>query len=210
MHNFYLDNYTRKESDIVKNKNTIKNVTFVALWVLLVVVVFAFSITQQLFNSTVRNVIGKALWYFIYVVLPIITLLVPLIVRFIVNCKWKITLIYSLCIIVIYSLVAFTTSVIAYRYIQDFTEQKWADHRYERKLMLDDLNKKYTLIGMDIEDIKMLLGKPDIESENEIEYIIGVGWFDPEMMVMRFEEQRLIDIYTYTEFKSKKQELAFD
>ena len=54
---------------------------------------------------------------------------------------------------------------------------------------------------MSIEDIKNLLGSPDVESDNEIEYVIDEGWIDPEMLVLRFENQIIIDFYTYTEFK---------
>ena len=183
------------------DKYMIKRILFSIIWILLVVIIFTFSIIQQLFNSTVKDVIGKTMWYCIYMLLPILVLMTPLIARHILKCRNKLILICSICVIMIYSLVVFVTPIITYKYIQNFTPQKWAVYKYERKLMLDDLNKNYTLLGMTIEDIKKILGKPDTESENELEYVIDSGWIDPEMLVLRFEEQKVVDIYTYIEFK---------
>ncbi len=67
--------------------------------------------------------------------------------------------------------------------------------------MLEDLENKYSLVGMSINEAKEILGNPDLESENEIEYIIGEGFIDPEMFVLKYDEQIIIDFYTYIEFK---------
>jgi hypothetical protein len=93
------------------------------------------------------------------------------------------------------------TSLSCYVYITAFTPQKWEKYIDERNLMLKDLEKDHTLIGMTVNEVKEILGDPDEESGNEIEYVIGVGFIDPEMLVLKYDEQVIIDTYTYIEFK---------
>lgn len=67
--------------------------------------------------------------------------------------------------------------------------------------MLENLTKRYNLVGMSQTEIENLLGKADKTSENEMEYVIAAGWVDPEMLVLTFEGEIVTDFYTYTEFK---------
>ena len=157
-----------------------------------------------MFNSTIKNVIGDFIWYFIYIILPVLIVVILLIVRFSIEKRWKTTLIYSLILTVIYLSAITITPIAVNRYIQTFSTQKWIQYKYERKLMLNDLNQKIELIGMTVTDIKNLLGVPDAESDHDIEYVIDSGWVDPEMLVLRFEEQKVVEVYRYTEFKPQK------
>ena len=128
-----------------------------------------------MFNSTIKNVIGDFIWYFIYIILPVLIVVILLIVRFSIEKRWKTTLIYSLTLTIIYLSAIIITPVAVNRYIQTFSTQKWIQYKYERKLMLDDLNQKIELIGMTVTDIKDLLGVPDAESDHDIEYVIDSG-----------------------------------
>lgn len=185
----------------MKKDSTVKTLCFVTIWIFIIASIFAISMVLQIYNSTIKNVIGKFWWSFLYVLLPMFILVIPLLVKYIAKCKERTILVYSFILIILYVSIIYTTHVVTYKYIQDFTTQKWLDFKYERILMLDDLKNKYNLVGMSIEDIKNLLGSPDVESDNEIEYVIDEGWIDPEMLVLRFENQIIIDFYTYTEFK---------
>lgn len=184
----------------MNNRNAIKRTIAVIIWILLIVIIFGISVIYPFVSKTVRNIIGKPLWFLIYILLPILTVIVPLFIRYILQFKRKI-IVNTFYITIIYVLIVSITSIGCYKYIKNFTPQKWEKYVTERNLMLEDLENKYSLVGMSINEAKEILGNPDLESENEIEYIIGEGFIDPEMFVLKYDEQIIIDFYTYIEFK---------
>lgn len=169
--------------------------------ILLVLFVFIISNISQVFNYTVKDVVGTVMWHIIYVFLPAVALIVPFIMKRIKRFSAKLISVCSLGITVIYVLLMLIVPTSVNTYIRSFTESKWTRYKYERKLMLEDLEEDYYLIGMSKGDILNLLGAADSEEEEEWEYVIASGWVDPEMFVIKFKDGNVIDFYTYIEFK---------
>ena len=182
-----------------------KNIYFKIIWVLLILLIFSIIIIQQSFDHITKKVIGKNTWYFLYIILPMIIILLSLVNKYLFKTKMKQrVIIYSLIALCIYIFIAILVPVSSYKYIKIFTPEKWLNYKYERKLMIEDLNAKYNLKNMTKDEIKNILGAPDVETEKEIEYVIAEGWIDPEIMVLAFDNQKVIEGYTYIEFKTNK------
>ena len=182
-----------------------KNIYFKIIWVLLILLIFSIIIIQQSFDHITKKVIGKNTWYFLYIILPMIIILLSLVNKYLFKTKMKQrVIIYSLIALCIYIFIAILVPVSSYKYIKIFTPEKWLNYKYERKLMIEDLNAKYNLKNMTKNKKKNILGAPDVETEKEIEYVIAEGWIDPEIMVLAFDNQKVIEGYTYIEFKTNK------
>jgi len=57
---------------------------------------------------------------------------------------------------------------------QDFDPTEWAANQMERYEMVDDLQGSHRLIGLTEEQVIALLGKPDMRSDNSLEYYLGM------------------------------------
>lgn len=183
----------------MNNSNAIKRNIIVITWILLMFIIFLISVIHPFVSGTVKSIIGKPLWLLIYILLPIFTVIGFLLIN--KHLRWKKIFVYAVCMIIAYLMIVSLTSMSCYMYIQNFTTEKWSRYINERNLMLKDLENNYQLIGMTVNEVKEMLGNPDLESENEIEYVIGKGFIDPEMFVLKYNEQIVTDFYTYIEFK---------
>lgn len=97
-------------------------------------------------------------------------------------------------------------------YFTSFTTEKWQRLYNDRYLMLDDLNRDHHLKDLSRDEIIALLGTPDhpydgTEDENIIDYHVASFYIDPTMLSFEFENDMVKDVYTYTEFRSSRQEL---
>ena len=95
-----------------------------------------------------------------------------------------------------------------------FTPERWTKNVNTRYKMLDSLKEKYNLYNMTREDIVGLLGEPrqpyalePPAHEDFLEYKVGNFTIDPTMLTIEFENEKVVDIYLYTEFRSSKQPL---
>ena len=174
----------------------------VLTWLACIGIIVVF-LAGQSFDDTLVHILGKCVWSIVYIILPLGLVIFPIVISIFKRegkAIWRWTVIVSLICLGLVCIL----SLSAYKYIQSFTPQKWSRYRYERVLMIDDLKSKYDLMDMTMEDIQDLLGEPNAKSDDEIEYVIDEGWFDPVMMVFSFDNNKVVDIYTYTEFKSYK------
>lgn len=99
-------------------------------------------------------------------------------------------------------------------YSKVFTPEKWAKNTDNRYKMLDSLKEKYNLYDMTREEISNLLGESEQpyayeapEHEDYLEYRVGSFTIDPTMLTIEFENEKVVDIYLYMEFRSLKQPL---
>lgn len=112
-----------------------------------------------------------------YIYVPIFLLILPIIFKFILKKKFYKAIIYSFASVIIYLCILFLARLAIISYMSSFTTEKWNNPKYEnlRYLMIDNLEEKHNIIGMNKEDIYALLGEEDgsFEEHNRIYYIIG-------------------------------------
>ena len=171
------------------------------LWVFIIFAVWAVTMLMDIFGNTREKVLGEFFWVLIYFGTPIVTAFVPLVFRYIKKCSWRKTALAMFLSLMTYILIIYITHTSIYAYVGSFSTEKWLNNLYDRHYMLDDLNRKHKIIGMDASELKALLGNPDIESETEIEYLIGYGWIDPEIIVFKIENNKVFKTYRYVEIK---------
>lgn len=57
---------------------------------------------------------------------------------------------------------------------RDFDPTRWATNQMKRYEMVDDLQGSHRLIGLREDQVIALLGKPDMRSDNSLEYYLGM------------------------------------
>ncbi len=191
--------YEKGDCDIMKKFIVLAVETI--LWLLLNFITFSAIVLKHILHGTIPDVIPEPIYIFIYRILPILILIMPLVMSYFFKKVKK----YSLIVYAVYICVIIIIHITVFSYMSSFTPHKWDKYRYERHLMLDDFHEKYDLKTMTKDELISILGKPGAESEDEIEYTIMVNWLDAEILVFRFEDDRIVEEYTYSnEFKSHK------
>lgn len=78
--------------------------------------------------------------------------------------------------------------------------------------MLNSLKEKYNLYEMTYPEIVSLLGESEQTYAHEapaheeyLEYRVGSFTIDPTMLTIEFEDEKVVDIYLYTEFRTSRQ-----
>lgn len=186
----------------------IQHLTFIIAVFLAVFAVFAYSMMLQLFDSSVIDVIGKALWFIIYILLPIVVFIVPLVIQR----SFKASALLAIVLILIYATISLGTYAGIHKYMQGFTSDKWEKYPKVRYLMLDDLADKYNFIGMNKDEVIDILGESkamyaDPGDKDIIDYYTGAGFIDPEMLSFEFQDNIVVDAYTYAEFREARKPL---
>lgn len=186
----------------------IQHLTFIIAVFLAVFAVFAFSMLIQFFDSSVIDVIGKVPWFIIYILLPIIVFLVPLLI----DRSFKKSALWAVVLISIYALISLGTYAGIHKYMENFTSDKWDKYPKVRYLMLDDLADKHNFIGMSKDEITDILGESnqpyaDPDDKDIIDYYTGAGFIDPEILSFEFEDNIVTDVYTYAEFREARKPL---
>lgn len=186
----------------------LKHIAFIVAVFIGVFAAFWFSMMIQLLDSTTKNVLGDVLFGIIYVGLAIAVFFIPLLIKW----NFKKSAVLAVVLIAIYTLIAVGTNAGVHKYMETFTYEKWAEYTDERELMLDDLVSKYNFIGMKREEVKDILGDSDVmyadaDGKDILEYRIDEGWFDPVMLSFEFENNLVVEAYTYTEFREAKNPL---
>ena len=188
-----------------KFKRGLKITVLLTSWVFIIRAVWTVTILMDLFGGIQKRTLGEFLWGLIYLGTPIITALVPLAFKYIKKYSWRKTASTMFFSLAAYILIIYITHTSIFTYASNFSTEKWLTNRQDRHYMLDNLNRKHKIIGMDVSKLKALLGSPDIESEAEIEYLIGYGWIDPEMLVFKIENNKVFRTYKYVEFKPEEE-----
>jgi len=83
-------------------------------------------------------------------------------------------------------------------YQHTFTPEKWRSEPAERGQIVDDLLRRYELIGMTEEEVTALLGSDGGDGDSPyLSYYLGMerGWIsiDTEWLVLRFVDGRVAD-----------------
>lgn len=152
-----------------------------------------FFILLWLFGSTGGIISGfsKLLFFICFFILPIILLAMPLIVKFVFKKKFYKAILYSVLSVIIYLVILFNIAYSILVNFETFSTEKWSNenwHRFRRD-MVEDLEERYDLEGMTIDEIHNLLGEGDVESVKEDgTYSIGYYMRDAIMYYIDFDE----------------------
>ncbi len=142
---------------------------------------------------------SSILFLICYIIFPIIILIIPLIFKFALKKKFYKAIIYGFISIIIYILILIIIRFAIYSYFKTFTTEKWINTSWNsfRYIMIDDLEKKYTLEGMTKDEVYKLLGKEDRKSERLMgEYIISYsmrkGFLDGNAFNIYLNENNIV------------------
>lgn len=170
-------------------KTKILNVIFASLYYLLLVVLF-YSFYMMWFLG---GFAGLDFWFLLLLVLlPLLLIFLPVII--IVKQKFKIAfyrgVILSFFAVAIYLLIV----SMFLSYFDTFTESKWKNDKYAnlRYLMIDDLEKKYNLIGMNKDDVIKILGDPLEAEEGEMCYQVSSVFITVNYYCLRYDDNNII------------------
>ena len=172
-------------------------------------ILFSFSLAIQFFDHSVKNIIGDIAWTIVYLLLPIIAFAIPIILKHRKKLCFKKSILISSIFILLYAFIAFGTNYAVHSYLKDFTPAKWEKHQSERHYMLEDMVKEIHFIGMSKENVIDLLGQPnqlyaDTDGADLLDYYVGSFSIDPTMLTFVFEDNKVVEIYEYTEFRTAK------
>ena len=178
----------------------------------IVFIIFIISVVFQIFDDSVQNVIGEFLWATIYFILPIISFGLPIVLTLTLKLNLEKSIITSVVSIFIYAIISLGTLYTVNSYLSDFTQEKWKKYPSERHHMLKDMTDEINFIGMSKENVIEILGEQyylyaDADGADVIDYFVGSFVIDPTMITFVFEDNKVTEVYEYTEFRSSKKPL---
>lgn len=180
-------------------KNIILGIIFCLTYYVLTIIFFFFNFIVGTFDIIIEY--SELLFNICYIIIPILTLLLPIILKFILKNKFYKCFIYSVFSLLIYIFIMLIIRFSILCYYKVFTIEKWeSEHENLRYLMINDLEKKYNFIGMNKNEVYKILGKNyDHDINNCICYFIGYAIFDIDFYCLEYNENNII-IDTKTHF----------
>ena len=136
-----------------------------------------------------------------FVMLPIAALLLPIVIRFFLRKKFYQSVLFGMLAAVICLCVIFTVKQGILSYMKDFTAEKWNHDDYTalRYLMIDDLEQKHDLLGMDKEEVIDILGKEGDYNQSLRYHVQNIGMLGTQMYCLSYDENGTITS-TYIEY----------
>ena len=154
-----------------------KKYIFIFLWFVLMFLIFILNIMWSMFGNTIIWDSSALLGSFIFLLFPLLIMVLPLLIELFFKKSLLKSIFVSFIIALIYFIGIWLINVGMTKYFSSFTEEKWIKYQDNRYLMIDDLDNKYELAGMNKDEIIELLGSPLTETiENDeiiIKYWIG-------------------------------------
>lgn len=126
---------------------------------------FCFYVFASLVGSI--SDFSKILFYIVYLMIPIVLFIMPIIVKFIFKKKFYQAILCGCIGIIVYIFLIIGSTFGINRYFNTFSKEKWCNDNWHsfRYLMIDDMEEKYNLIGMKKSEVYNILGKEDTELE---------------------------------------------
>lgn len=149
--------------------------------------------------SLLFGVIGDfsgTLFCICFLVLPIIILIMPIILKFVLKKPFYKAILWSLISVAVYFVIIFVTNFGITKYMSEFTFEKWNNEEYYnlRYLMLNSLEEQYDFIGMNKEEVIDMLGK-ESENKNRICYFVGSEFLTEFYYCLEYDENGTITKY---------------
>lgn len=190
----------------------LKNAAYLILNAAAVFLVFCVSSFLWLFGGLLWEVMEHPILRVIHLLLPVITGYVIIRVGLFKEYSFKKSCVRAAAAVLVYALLAVAIFAGFRGYFTSFTPEKWQRFRNERYLMLKDLNKDHNLRERSKDEIIALLGTPNTpydgtDADNIIDYYVGSFTIDPTMLSFEFENDMVKDVYTYSEYRTRRQEL---
>jgi len=190
----------------MKNKafDIIKNGLLIFLYAFTVFIIFEISLVMQVWDAKVMTLIGTFAWFVIYLLFPIAVF--ALTVIFTIKSKPKKSILLSVILILSYAAIAFSMIFVVNSYFSEFSQEKWGKYPYQRYNMLEDMTDEINFMGMSKEEVIDILGNPgvpyaDPDGADLIDYYVGSSSIDPTMVTFVFENDKVVEVYEYTEFR---------
>lgn len=168
-------------------KTKILNVLLGLLYYFVLICLFAFLYMMALVGGYLDLGFSFAVFSCI---LPLVLLILPVIIKVKFNISFYRSILFSFfCLFIYFVIFGMYTS-----YFDTFTESKWKNEKYInlRYSMIDDLEKKYNLIGMNKDEVIKILGDPIETKDGEMCYPIGSVYISIECYCLRYGENNII------------------
>ncbi len=163
---------------------------------------YILTIILLFFHPYVDTIIYYSNTFFIIIFLfPIIFLFLPTILKKIMHLNEFLSIIYSFIVIITFFLMTVFGGYLTHKYFKDFSSEKWKNNNYcnMRNRMIDSLENKYALIGMDRKEIYDILGKPedricsyDYEQNNKVCYMTFEAMMKNDFYCIYFDENDIV------------------
>lgn len=177
------------------HRDKILSVSFGILYYILTPIFFFYLYIFEALTGSISD-FSETLFYIVYVVIPIILVLMPILLKIILGKKFYKTILYSCLGFAIYILIIISLKFSIDMYFKTFTIEKWSNNNWHgfRYLMIDDMEKKYDFIGMNKNEIYDILGKEDKELEGEyvICYSMRNGFFEGDYYLIYLNEDDIV------------------
>lgn len=181
-----------------KNKNRILCVIATILWIIFIGILYVVNILMGISENIIILNTSEKLWIFIYVIVPWILLFLPLAIKLFWKIKYLKSLLISFIVSIIYIIaLALLINGLSYNF-RSFSTSKWLKHEENRYLMINDLEQKYELIGMKVEEVEKILGTDwenysvnDSETKAMYYYIKGL-FMSTDYYVLIYDDDYII------------------
>lgn len=179
-------------------KDRVSNIVSGVLYYILGSIFFYYS---YVFGAFVGSIVdfSTALFYIIYLIVPIILFIMPIMIKFIFRKKFYKSILYSYIGIIMYILLIIGLTFGINRYFHTFSTEKWCNDNWHsfRYLMIDDMEEKYSIVGMKKSEVYDLLGKEDekleeLQGEYIICYSIRTGFFEGDSFQIFLNENDVV------------------
>lgn len=193
-------NQTTQE-DIKKSKS----ISLCLAYYVVLILYFGINIVLQSLFTTVIQDTSYFLYIFLVIAVPVILIILPVILKLATKKTLGESAITSAIIFMAYVLINFGLYFSIKSYFSDFSTEKWNTFKNHRYLMIDDLEKKYNLIGMNIEDVEDILGNSlnEIceEDKSTLTYHIQSNPLSEKYYVIYYENDIVTETDTYRDFE---------
>lgn len=193
-------NQTTQE-DIKKSKS----ISLCLAYYVVLILYFGINIVLQSLFTTIIQDTSYFLYIFLVIAVPVILIILPVILKLATKKTLGESAITSAIIFMAYVLINFGLYFSIKSYFSDFSTEKWNTFKNHRYLMIDDLEKKYNLIGMNIEDVEDILGNSlnEIceEDKSTLTYHIQSNLLAEEYYVVYYENDIVTETGVYRDIE---------
>ena len=185
-------------------KKILKIFVFGVCYAVFIYIVFIAEMLWQFLQAgteiSMESDFFSGFWYnVIYYGLPIMAFVIPFVLAMWKRLKWKKTIKCAAITLLAYALIVCAISISLAGYFENFTSTKWEAYPNQRYIMYDDLKETYGLIGMTIDEVEELLGKPTTDGENTVyggpyalEYFSGESTFGYWILNITYDENGIV------------------
>lgn len=157
---------------------------------------FLITVILSIVNGSVINGVSGALFVIMFIVLPIVILILPFILKAVGKKNFGDCVKTALIVSLIYATVSVGTEYGVRAYFTKFNAENWINYPANRHLMIDDLEKKYNIIGMSTDEVENLLGSPEqydsVANKDALIYGAAKSFFADEYYAVIYDDNKIV------------------